>query len=547
MVAARISRQAVEVVSAEPASARATRLDTEVATLRVAANTVDRVRASRMSVEVVGPSAVEVFVTRLDSEIAALRTPTTTGRANISRQSAEIVSGEVSRADVTRLDSEIAALRTPLTSGFARISRQTAEVIARQGSGTTVVPLPLAAGIEVFLHNWVNALTLHTRYVTDVTISASTGAESRRGLVLKPERAISFVWEMDDKDRLDRLLVMLRKLTDEPVAVPLYCDQKELNAAYSSLDTTVLVDTTKGRWFLGARIVIIQFGAGGQYLTHSFHLVQTKSASSLTFTAPLGIAVLSNAIIMPMMDCDITLEAKMKKETDCLGRVELDLAEIFGASQLPAVKADFPTNAQFFGQYPIFTVEPDWINGIEVGRDRAGKTVRRGRSEIVSTSAARSRQTHELFLSGDRDDMWPVVEFFDTRRGRLRNFILVDKEYIWTVSDFDVTGDFVGINEQGDFLDFEAELLGGMIGIVMKDGTVYVRDVITTQQILTVFRVTVDPPLPSGLLAANVDHVARARHTRFNSDEMVEEWLHPCYMSTDLSFIETLEEKIVDT
>lgn len=547
MVSVRVTRQAVEVVSAEPESARISRLDAEVAALKAATTTAVRARVSRMAVEVVGAPPVIGFVGRLDAEVAAIRAATTTAvRALVSRLALEVVTQEIIRPRITRLDTEVAALRTGASTGAVLVTRQAIEAVAREGSATTVYPLALASGIEVFLHNWVTALTLRTRYVTDISISGSTGAESRRGLVLKPERVMSLVWEEDDEDRMDRLLVILRKFTNERIAVPLYNDQEELNAAYTSFDTTVFIDTTKGRWFIGARVVIVQGDISGSYLSHSFHLIQSKQTDRLVFTTALGVDVSASSIIMPMMDCEVVLQNKMEKQTTCHGRVELDVSEVFGASQLPAVKADFPSNAQSFQGYPIFDINPDWIDGIEVGRDRQGKTFRRGRSTVVALSATRSRATHRLFLTGDRDDTWRVVEFFDTRRGRLRAFFLVDHEFVWHVSDVDVSGNFIGIMPIGDFTDFQDELLDEFLGIVMKDGTIYVRNAVTIQQVFTVFRVTVSPALPPGILVADIDRVARARFTRFSSDEMVEKWFNTCYAQIELEFLETLQEKIVD-
>jgi len=548
MVAARITRQAVEVVSSEPTQARVGRLDAEVATLRTAANTVDRVRVSRMAVEVVSTPPTQAFIGRLDAEVATKSAEATTAvAARITRQAVEVVTQEVIRARMSRLDAEVATKATEATSVVpVRVSRMSAELVAREGSATTVAPLALASGIEVFLHNWVTAFVLRTRYVTDVSTSASTGAEARRGLVLKPERTMKLIWELDEIDRMDRLLVILRKLTDERLAIPLYVDQKELNAEYLSSDTTVFFDTTRGRWFIGARVVIVQVDADGSYESHTFHLIQSKQTDRVTFTTSLGVNVKSTSIILPMMDCEVTLAVEMGKQTTCHGRVEMELSEVFGASQLPAVKADFPSGVNRFGDYPIFDINADWIDGITVGRDRQGKEFRRGRTNVVSKSATRSRQTHRLSLTGNRDDMWRVVEFFDTRRGRLRAFFLIDYEFVWTPTDVDVSGNFVGVEDLGDFTDFQAELLGGFIGIVMKDGTMYVRNAVTIQQVFTVNRITVSPALPSGINVADIDRIARARFTRFSSDEMVETWRHTCYAGIELEFLEALEEKIVE-
>lgn len=549
MVFARVSRLAVEVVTAEPVQARVSRLDTEVAGKAADVTAAVKARVSRLAVEVVSRDSVRAQVSRLDTEVAGKAAEVTAAiKARVSRLAVEVVSQEVFRVRVSRLDVEVAGKAAQATATIAaRITRISFEAVARESTAGTVFPLALAAGIEVFLHNWANEVTLNSSYATDVSQSAVTGAESRRGLLIKPMRVMKLVWEMENKAWMDRLLVMLRKLTNERIAVPIYCDQLDLDQAYASLDTTVFIDTTKGRWFLGQRVVIVQLDGTGQYLSHVFCRIGIKQSTSLTFTGAIGVAIQRGSVIIPMMDCEILLEASMTKEKDCLGRVELDVAEVWGRSQLPPSKADIPTNGQSFLEIPIFTTEPDWLDNIEVGRIRQGQKYTLGRHDRVALSAFRSAQTHKLRLSGNRDDMWPVVEFFDTRMGRLRSFWLLDQEFIWDILALDPTGNFIEIDQFGDFADFQLEMSGGWIGFRMKDGTVYVRQVVTIQQILTVFRVTVTPVLPGSLDPLLVDHVARARRTRFQSDEMTEHWFHPCYMQTELDFVETLEENQAET
>jgi hypothetical protein len=228
---------------------------------------------------------------------------------------------------------------------------------------------------------------------------------------------------------------------------------------------------------------------------------------------------------------------------------------VAGASQLPPVKSDTPSGGQTFEDVPIFDYDPDWIQGIEKGRIRDGQKFRQGRTNKITTNAARSREWHKLNLTGlrgacadtARADVWRVVEFFDTRRGRLRSFWHIDQEQVWEIESIDAGGTFIGVNEFGDFDDFEAELEGEWIGLVMKDGTMYVREAVTVQQVLTVYRITVSPDLPAGLDVNDVVRIARARRSRFDKDELEERWKHSGYMGTTVEIIETLEEKNVET
>jgi len=255
----------------------------------------------------------------------------------------------------------------------------------------------------------------------------------------------------------------------------------------------------------------------------------------------------AGSLIMPMMDCEVTLGAELEDETALHPRISMELEEVPGQSALPPLKADFPTGAQSFEEHPIFDLEPDWTRGIRAGRTRQGRKYQQGRASRTYVEATRSRQGYEMTFQDERDVIWEAVEFFDTRRGRLRTFFLVDQEQVWTVASIDPSGQFVSINEQGDFTDFSAELDGRWIGLVMEDGTVYVRDVVTVQQILTVFRLTLGTFLPASVPADEVVRVARARFMRFQSDEMVERWRHTGLMSTTLRFIESIDEAQYDT
>lgn len=546
MVAVRISRESVGAVAASGQVAGVTRQGAEVATDATQAST-DAALVSRVAFEVVGPAPVRASVTRADTEVATDATQASTGDVLTSRLAIEVVVGVPREASVTRMGAEVATEATQASTSRTRVSRFSAEAVARRGSSGTVTPLAVPAGYEVFLHNWADEVRLNSSYLTNVKTSNGSGAESRRGLSLKPERTMRLTWQTDDAARLDRLYVMLRRLTDARFPVPLYPDQRELSQAYASSATTIFIDTSRGRWNVGARVVIVQFDACAQYLSHSFHLISDMEDDRLVFTTTLGVAVAEGSVVMPMMDCETLLEAEMDNATGLNTKVSLEVTEVPGKSALPAVKADFPTGAQTFGNAPIFDINPDWVNGIKRSRVRDGKSYTQGRGQRVYTAGNRSRQMHELFLSGDRNEMWRVVEFFDTRRGRLRSFWLTDYEFIWDTASIDASGNFVGVSEFGDFDDFKEELEDGWIGLVMEDGTEYVREVITVQQVLTVYRVTVSPALPAGLDASQVVRVARARRSRFLLDEMEETWLHTGYMTTKLSIIETLNEGNVTT
>jgi len=551
LVAVRITRQAVDIITESTQPVAAGRVDAEVSTLATEASS-GRVRVTRQAVEVISKFVSQAEVSRLDTEVSTLATEASNGRVLITRQAIELVARNAAVVSASRIDSEVTTLATENAGGDVRITRQAFETIARRGATSILEPLSLGDDNEIFMHDWADACILRSSYLTDSSISPSTGAESRRGLSIKPERVMEIVWRQSDQEfdefdftRLDRLYVFLRRMTNQRVAVPLYPDLRELNQAYLSTDDTIFIDTTIGRWFVGGRVVIVQHDYAWHYASHSFHIIADIQSDRLVFDAPLGIDVLELSQVVPMIDCEITLDVEWVQRHGCIAEVKLEVAEISGTSQLPPTKADTPTGAPTHAGIPILDLDPDWTEGVKMGRSRQGSEFRSGRARSVTVYAERSRQTHELAWVNKREEFWRLVEHFDTRRGRLRSFWHIDKEQIWNCVQVDPS--FVAVEPKGDFDDFKEELEGGYVGIELLDGTKYVRDAVTVQSIATTYRISVDPVLPSGILATDVVRVARARVTRFDTDEMEERWTHAGLSASKLPLIEALEEKVVTT
>jgi hypothetical protein len=216
-----------------------------------------------------------------------------------------------------------------------------------------------------------------------------------------------------------------------------------------------------------------------------------------------------------------------------------------GASQLPPLKSDTPAGATNFEGRPIWFEEPDWTDGIVKGRSRQGTRSSGGRADNVSVFGPRSRQTHAYNLTGKRENTWPVLEFFETRRGTLRSFWHIDHDQYITPLQIEASGNFVNVQVIGDLADMTEEF--NYLGLVMNDGTTYVRRVSTVQEVLTVFRLTLTTPLPAGLDAADVRRIARARLTRFKDDSFSESWISTGHMSCRADLIEVLNETDVST
>jgi len=538
MVAVNTSRLNIEILGDEGTVCDVTRED-----VQVGANMdgTEEVRASRLSIEVLGEDPKQAGVTREDVQVAGEFDGT--DEVQTSRLSIEVLAEEVAQAGVTREDVMIAG-QFDATGAEIQCSRVSIEVLARQGSAGPVDPLALPDDAHVFLHNWATQAKMTSSFRTSVVHSPDSGADSRRGLTLKPFRTLDLEWMICahiDLARLERIEVALRRLTDQRFPVPIYMDQRELDAAYDAADSTIVVDTTKARFFLGQRVAIVQVDKDFVPVSFSFHIIEGKSNNSLTFEDPLGVDVAAGSLVFPMMDCEVILEVEANYQTARVPVVKITMAEAPGASQLPPLRSDNPTGAEIYNGRPIWYEEPDWVQGITKGRSRYGDRSDAGRADFVNAEGDRSRQVHKYVLTGKRDEMWNVLEFFETRRGRLRSFWHIDQDQYFETVDIDPTGTFISVAEIGDLADFQEEF--EHVGIIMNDGMVYVREAVTIDQVLTVFRITMDDPIDINLDPADVARIARARLSRFESDAFTETWQHTNYMNCGVEIIEVLNEE----
>lgn len=544
MVEVRVSRVVAEVLADEGDVAASNRLD--IGILAIGDQAVE-VQVSRVVCEVLGEEPTIGASTRLDVGILAIGDQPV--EVQVSRVVVEVLAGPDSSSSTSRLDVGILAIGDQPAE--VQLSRLVIECLARQGSAGPVTPLALVDDAHIFLHNWATKAELKTSFRTDVTISPDSGAESRRGLGVKPFRTMDLEWTVcsdatvtgiDSLIELERLEVLLRRMTDQRFQVPIYMDQVELSASYVSGDSTILMPTREGRFFPGARVVIVELDNDFHQTGFSFHIISAMTNDQLTFTSTLGRTIPAGSLVLPVMDCEVALRVKANYSTSRVPSLRLTVAEAPGASQLPPLKSDNPTGADLAHDgRPVWMTEPDWSAVVTKGRDRQGSSSDMGRAAFVNTEGDRSRQTHKFTVNGTRSEMWNVLEFFETRRGRLRSFWHIDQDQYMQLVDIDVSGDFVGISEADlDLADVQEEF--DALGLVMADGSHYVREVSSIQDILTVYRITLLTPLPVGLLVADAHRIARARLVRFKSDEFTETWTHTGYMSATINVIEVLNE-----
>jgi len=548
MVEVRISRQNAEALADEGTIAGATRMDVQVAS---GYDATAEARISRQAVEVLAVEPNIPSATRMDVQVASSFAGT--AEVRVSRQAVEVLAGPDASSAATRMDVQVA-------SSFAgtapvHVSRQAVECLARQGSAGPVIPVALADDAWIFLHNWATKARMSTSFRTDVQASPDSGAESRRGLNVKPFRTLDLEWTICDPETvsgvgsledLERLEVFLRRMTNDRFQVPIYMDQQELDADYLAADDTIFIPTNQGRFFPGQRVAIVQLDSCNQPTSFTFHTIDDMENDRLTFTAVLGVDIAAGSYAFPIMDCEVSLNVEAAYTTARVPTIKMTVTEAPGASQLPPLKSDTPTGAQLaHDNRPVWFEEPDWTAPVVKSRSRQGTRSSEGRADFVSVEGDRSRQGHRFSITGTRADMWSCLEFFETRRGRLRSFWYIDQDQYMEPIEIDAaTGNFVSVRENTlDLADTQEELQGEAVGVVMSNGDNWVRPVSTVAAVLTVFRISVSTSFPLGLALADVHRVARARLVRFAKDEFVETWTHTGLMEAKISVIEVLNEQ----
>jgi hypothetical protein len=541
MVRVNLTRQSYEAISADSGeSLSISRQNAEVLGNQDSA-VAERVNLTRMSYEMIFETPAKVSVIRQNAEVMSQFDQLVAERMNLSRMSYETICALIKKVSIIRQNAEVMGQQDAAVAERVNITRMSYEVLSRKGPNP-VVPLPLAANIDLFMHNWTDEATLENSWLTDVQQGGADGAEERRGLSLKPTRTVNLQWTMEGIDECDRLLLALRKVSKGTFQVPLYPDQIELAVGASSGTRVLTFDPTQRRFFAGGRVAIVRRSSGMVPIISQISQVFTQTTSSLTLTDDLTFNVIPGDIIVPMIDVEAVLTPSIHFDMSYGGSVKMTVVEVSGASQLPAHDSDNPVGFDSYRNKPIFDINPNWIQGFDMGFDHQGERYTAGRAANTYLVGDRSRLVTNFFFMFDRNDAWDIVQFFDTRRGRLRSFWMVDQDQLWLpVSTSGTT--FLDVDPLGDFDMFVEDM--DYVGIVLKDGTTIIREVVTIEETLGIWRITPIEDFPV-FDPNDVVRVARARIVRFDADAMQESWANDNVMTTRLGFIECLNEMDVE-
>ena len=545
MVSVRVHRHAIEVLAKAPSTSALHRQEIEVAFEDSGSgSTVD---VHRHSIEALAKVPASVAFHRQEIEVA-FEDSGSGGTVDVHRHAIEVLTKSPSKAGLFRQEIE-AAFSDAGTGGTIRIHRHAIEVLARRAV-PPITPLSFPTGLDFFLHNWASNVIMETRYMTDITRSPTTLAEERRGLLERPQRQLKVEFLQGEVAEVDRLLVNLRRLTDENLISPLYQDTVTVTTSSTGQDE-INGDFRYRRYFNGGRVAVFPMNPSSD----SLHLAAEVDVYTIEAVFTDHIQVERNLdqdyanlswFIVPLMDLEIVLSPAVKHHTTTVAQVSLTLNEVVGKNALPpSFTGGVPDGwSQQLG-LPVFEVDLDWVGGIRTTYQRYGQRRTEGRKPVVVPNGPRYVQVQDFELKLDlRADFWRVLNLFDSRRGRLDLFWEIDQENMWTVIDTDPQ--FIDVQSFGVFADFVADFTEHA-GIVMNDGTIYIREINTIQDVGP-WRISLvgGNDLPDPIDVTEIKRFSRARKKRFDSDSLAESWHNTEVSEVAFSTIEVLAEGEVD-
>lgn len=508
-----------------------------------ASSTDPSIRVYKTGIEVLRESPAKIDVTKQAVEVLGQSSLAGSGPVNIYKMGIEMLIQNLKIVQVTKQALEVMAQNTA-NSSPVKVFKTGIEVLFRSGP-ILEAPASLPSYWEVFANNWAQEVSMDTAYDTDISASSTDLTEDRRGLRDRPYRTINFRWTGMTREAVDRLVIFIRKITNNQFFVPLYQDLTEVTQFSESGHTkrTLYCDPTQARFYNNQRIAVVQLSDDliptdvQIYEIDEVEIDHIKTKTDLTEDY-----YPTTSVVFPCMDVEIELDPQITFHSNYTASVTLQADEITGKTALPPTWTGMPEGVQIYNDIPVFSWEPDWTRNVMMQPKREGSRYQMGRGTNVYKKGARYRMLHQYYLGEARENFWPYLKFFDSRRGRKNSFWHIDIEDIWKVSNINTV--FLEIFEYGDFTQFQEDF--DYVGIVTKDGQYFVREVVTIQSILEVYRITMDAALPAGITAADVRRVSRARLSRFQKDVLQETWRGNQYASIPVNIFELLEENTVE-
>jgi len=455
----------------------------------------------------------------------------------LTRQLVEVLGAAPLNTRLTRQLVEV--LGTRGYPSATRLTRQMIEVLGDEDFSPSITPLDLPDPVtNYFMANWKSAISVRTSWSTDVTKSADDGGEERRSLVERPYRTLQVQLTAMDQAETQKLWMNLNRMAHSRGPVPLFCDHSRLTGSASGF--SIPCDTTYRRFYAGGRVAIHSW-SGNRPANVEYHLVESVAPTSLTLQTTPTHSFVEGDRVIPMLDCEINLQASGLFITRELLNVQLTVNEVPGLSALPSsIGIDGELGNPLFEGDPIFVSHAEWSTGVSAHVVREGRDYALGLGQVVYAEGDRPQQRYDVDISKlTRESFWSVKRFFDWRRGRGRPFWFLNPSNLFELVDIQST--YADVTAQGNVEDVETFIEA--VGFESRDGTITMARVSSVTDNGSTWRLNFSTALSS--VPASVWRSTSAHHVRFTGDELEELWENDQVVSAKMSMIDVINEATV--
>lgn len=400
------------------------------------------------------------------------------------------------------------------------------------------------AGIHkgIFLHNWISKFQIHTRYETSISVSSENRAEERVGLLYKPYRTITIHWTELDRESLDVLLFSLRGMASGSWVCPLFGDQIELDQDFiagAGSPYKLYCKPLQRRFPQMIRIAVVGLDWRGdiEWVHYTQELNRYGDRIEISTDLPQN-AYAGRTLIFPCLDVEASARTQISYVTALVANVGHTTSEVIGDSALPP---SWTGVAGGFGSYaglPIFAPPHNWVHSRDISYGMEGSLFKQGRGKIMDLRGDHPRVTIKFNLQLGREDAYRMINFFDSRLGRLLPFWTIDAENIWKVTN--LSASFIDIEAVGDYDTMQEDF--AYVGLKMEGAESHVRPVASFENNGDTWRILLSDTLPIGLSVNDVVYCSRARTSRFLKDTLSEVWETDALCNIMIQTIEVLEE-----
>lgn len=554
-----LGRHNWEAIASAPAAAHTTRFVVESLLEDGAADADAQLQIGRLNWEAIAAAPEIGKTTRYVVEVMH--------EDGAADSNAAIILGRLNWETIAQVDAEAKTTRyvvevmhkdgAPDSASAIIVGRLGFEALARRFLKIEACPIPNFW--RYFSHNYSDVFEIETTFRTSISRAAESLSEDRTQLFQRPRRTVDVRWSekgLDNvttggKTNLMELIQALRTWKTEDWMIPLSSDEACITEAASGGQPVVKGDFSRRRFFIGGRVAVVKtLGDRGDVQTpegvlSGVHVTTIADKTDdneyvLQDNLPFDVEPF-RAFMVPLICTHPRLLDTIDKVHGRLWDLNMEFEERGGPTAIPPLVDDIPAGFDVYRNMPIFRADHDYNRPLQIEVLQEGVQRELGRGKITAPRGDTSRVKHRIRIVGDREYAWPYIEFFESRRGRLRVFWLIDQEDLFQVTDIETN--FIDVKKLGDFTEFEKD--NEFFGFMLSDGSCYVREIISIADLPTAWRLSVADTLPAGLDFQDVKMAGRARNTRMIEDSLKERWSNNNVVRMEVPTISTLEEKDV--